>query len=91
MLAISWGLVCNLFDSVYLNWDPSMFTYNKIIHGCVNLILPYTLSKLSVDFSLWREHTAESGEHAGRLIGVVYRIYIYSEYTSFKPPLSFAI
>ncbi|KAF8608405.1 cysteine proteinase [Ceratobasidium sp. AG-I] len=46
MLTISWGLVCNLFESVYLNWDPAMFAHNKVIHG------------------LWREHTAETGEHA---------------------------
>ncbi|KAG8750128.1 cysteine protease [Ceratobasidium sp. 428] len=46
MLSISWGLVCNLFESVYLNWDPSMFSHSKVIHG------------------LWKERTAESGEHA---------------------------
>ncbi|KAG9087468.1 cysteine protease [Ceratobasidium sp. UAMH 11750] len=46
MLSISWGLVCNLFESVYLNWDPAMFPHSKVIHG------------------LWKERTAESGEHA---------------------------
>ncbi|KAG9094077.1 cysteine protease [Ceratobasidium sp. 370] len=46
MLSISWGLVCNLFESVYLNWDPAMFPHSKVVHG------------------LWKERTAESGEHA---------------------------
>ncbi|QRV98316.1 calpain family cysteine protease [Ceratobasidium sp. AG-Ba] len=46
MLTISWGLVCNLFESVYLNWDPAMFPYSTTIHG------------------MWKERTAESGEHA---------------------------
>ncbi|CAE6506015.1 unnamed protein product [Rhizoctonia solani] len=33
LLTISWGLVCNLFESVYLNWDPNLFPYSKVIHG----------------------------------------------------------
>ncbi|KAF8706611.1 Calpain large subunit, domain III, partial [Rhizoctonia solani] len=33
LLTISWGLVCNLFESVYLNWDPNMFSHSRVIHG----------------------------------------------------------
>ncbi|EUC62418.1 calpain-like protease palB, putative [Rhizoctonia solani AG-3 Rhs1AP] len=33
LLTISWGLVCNLFESVYLNWDPNLFPHSKVIHG----------------------------------------------------------
>lgn len=33
LLTISWGLVCNLFESVYLNWDPALFPHSKVIHG----------------------------------------------------------
>ncbi|KAG9121504.1 cysteine protease [Ceratobasidium sp. 392] len=33
VLNISWGLVCNLFESVYLNWDPSIFSHSKVVHG----------------------------------------------------------
>ncbi|KAL5638355.1 hypothetical protein ACGC1H_005138 [Rhizoctonia solani] len=33
LLTISWGLVCNLFESVYLNWDPNLFSHSKVIHG----------------------------------------------------------
>ncbi|KAB5593816.1 calpain-like protease palB [Ceratobasidium theobromae] len=46
LVTISWGLVCNLFESVYLNWNPDSFPHSKIVHG------------------MWRERTAESGEHA---------------------------
>ncbi|KAH7334763.1 hypothetical protein B0J17DRAFT_671415 [Rhizoctonia solani] len=33
LLTISWGLVCNLFESVYLNWDPDLFSHSRVIHG----------------------------------------------------------
>ncbi|KAJ1306068.1 hypothetical protein OPQ81_010780 [Rhizoctonia solani] len=33
LLTISWGLVCNLFESVYLNWDPNLFPCTKVVHG----------------------------------------------------------
>ena len=71
MLTISWGLVCNLFESVYLNWDPAKFAHNKAIRGWVNLLMLLSMRKLSSHFSLWQEHTVETGEHAGRLVSAV--------------------
>jgi hypothetical protein len=34
-LEISWDEVCNLFEGIYINWNPGLFRYSLDFHGYV--------------------------------------------------------
>jgi hypothetical protein len=37
---MSWDEVCNLFEGIYMNWDPGLFQHHLDFHGYVCTLMP---------------------------------------------------
>lgn len=35
ILALEWDMVCESFESLYVNWDPAQFQHHTVFHGYV--------------------------------------------------------
>lgn len=65
VLQVAWSDILNVFDGIYLSWDPSMWPNNLVFHGMWNrtgqgeqcstrqLILRFTKSNPEVEEEIW--------------------------------------
>ena len=65
-LEFSWDEICNLFESIYLNWDPGLFQHRLEFHGyCYgspNVLGDTLICHMSQFFSIWKPKNAEDKE-----------------------------
>jgi hypothetical protein len=66
-LEFSWDEICNLFEGIYVNWDPGLFQHRLEFHGyCCsssNFLGDVLICHLSrVLFSIWKAKNAEDKE-----------------------------
>ena len=55
VFVLSWDDVCTIFEGVYLNWDPDLFSHRLQFHGWSTIFLYPVCNRLLLFLSMWKD------------------------------------
>ena len=69
---LSWDDVCTIFEGVYLNWDPDLFSHRLQFHGWSTIFLHPVCNRSLSFLSMWKARHAKDKELCKQNVFLLY-------------------